>query len=377
MSHNVFSNTSQISGKAGSNKSIARFPDVCMSPPSPPAGPIPIPYPDTSLSSDLKKGSKTVKIGGKPVCLAQKSHYKPSALGNEAATKSFGASVITHVTTGKTVFQSWSMDVKFEGKNVCRHLDLTTSNHNCPPPATPPLVTGEAANFAASQQAIKDGKCPCCGEPLHSYQKGPDGNALKTVTEDKFYASITKPFDSKAQQLADAPESVRKTLATKMLKAGDKDMRFIAEGQDPSIANVINAKKEHYNDRVNELKKLRDANPDCPNLSKTKDSGCGTHFVLPSGYHEFTLEDGSKVSRTYAEQCEAEFSDGKRNTAKRDWEKANPSHAKCARKEPVNHKTPKQAGGCNSVGNLIPDSFVPEGDCARIETLQTELHNAN
>ena len=57
MSHNVFANTWQIAGKSGNNKSIARFPDVCLSPPSPPARPIPIPYPDTSFSTDLMEGS--------------------------------------------------------------------------------------------------------------------------------------------------------------------------------------------------------------------------------------------------------------------------------------------------------------------------------
>ena len=95
MSHNVFANTWQIAAKAGMNKSIARFPDVCLSPPGPPAGPIPIPYPDTSFSTDLKEGSQTVKIAGQPVALAQQSYYKPSVLGNEAATRSFGTSVVT------------------------------------------------------------------------------------------------------------------------------------------------------------------------------------------------------------------------------------------------------------------------------------------
>ena len=111
MTRNVFANMWEIAAQSGMNKSIARFPDVCLSPPSPPAGPIPIPYPNTSFSTDLKEGSGTVKIGGKPVALAQKSYYKPSVLGDEAATRTFGASVITHQITGKTVFQAWSMDV--------------------------------------------------------------------------------------------------------------------------------------------------------------------------------------------------------------------------------------------------------------------------
>ncbi len=79
MTKNVFAGTWEIAAENGMNKSIARFPDVCMSPPSPPAGPIPIPYPDTSFSNNLKSGSSTVKIGGKGAALAQKSYYKAGA----------------------------------------------------------------------------------------------------------------------------------------------------------------------------------------------------------------------------------------------------------------------------------------------------------
>lgn len=144
MTHDVFANMMEIAGKGDVNKSIARFPDVCLSPPSPPAGPVPVPYPDTSFSTDLKKGSVTVLLGGKPAALAQKSYYKPSALGNEAATRSFGASVVTHQITGKTYFKAWSMDVKIEGKAVCRHLDITTSNHGSDPPGTPPAPSASS-----------------------------------------------------------------------------------------------------------------------------------------------------------------------------------------------------------------------------------------
>lgn len=132
MGNEVFANGNEIACKSGDGKVIAAFPDVCLSPPSPPAGPIPVPYPDTSFSKDMKNGSKTVKIDGKEVMLKDKSFYKTSPLGNEAATKSLGAGVVSHVITGKTYFVAWSMDVKFEGKNVDRHIDLTTSNHASP-----------------------------------------------------------------------------------------------------------------------------------------------------------------------------------------------------------------------------------------------------
>jgi uncharacterized Zn-binding protein involved in type VI secretion len=159
MPHEVYANGMEIAGQAGMNKSIARFPDVCLSPPGPPAGPIPVPYPDTSFSSDLKEGSATVKLGGKPAALAQQSYYQPSALGNEAATRAWGMNVVTHQITGKTYFQAWSMDVSIEGKHVCRHVDMTTSNHASYPGGTPPFSTQE--NMALSRLA--EDKCPCCG----------------------------------------------------------------------------------------------------------------------------------------------------------------------------------------------------------------------
>lgn len=128
MGANVFANSREISGKASSNKSMAAMPDVCLSPPSPPAGPIPIPYPNFSQASDTSSGSKKVKIAGKEVGLKNSSNYKKSK-GDMAATRSFGMGLVTHTLEGKTKHAAWSFDVKFENKNVIRHLDLTTHNH--------------------------------------------------------------------------------------------------------------------------------------------------------------------------------------------------------------------------------------------------------
>ena len=94
MGCDVYANSDEIACKAGDGKVIAAFPDVCLSPPSPPAGPVPIPYPNTSFSKDMKNGSKTVKINKKEVMLKDQSFYKTSPLGDEAATKTLGAGVI-------------------------------------------------------------------------------------------------------------------------------------------------------------------------------------------------------------------------------------------------------------------------------------------
>ncbi len=166
MTSTVYANNNAIAAKAGLGKVIAAFPDVCMSPPAPPAGPVPIPYPNTSFARDLKAGSKTVKIGGKPLALQDQSYYKSSPLGNEAATRSFGASVVTHQISGKTYFAAWSMDVKVQGKNVCRHLDLTTSNHASQPGATPPNPNIEAMDMGRLED--EENTCGCCGGAKHS-----------------------------------------------------------------------------------------------------------------------------------------------------------------------------------------------------------------
>lgn len=177
MTNNVYANKNAVAAKAGQGKVIAAFPDVCMSPPAPPAGPVPIPYPNTSFARDLKAGSKTVKVGGKPLALQDQSYYKSSPLGNEAATRSFGASVVTHQISGATYFAAWSMDVKVQGKNVCRHLDLTTSNHASQPGATPPNPNTEAMEMGELED--EENMCGCCGKEKHA-QGSP-------MTFDEFY----------------------------------------------------------------------------------------------------------------------------------------------------------------------------------------------
>ncbi|MBO9685063.1 DUF4150 domain-containing protein [Roseateles chitosanitabidus] len=131
MSRKVYANGREISAKKDDNKAICSMPDVCLSPPGPPAGPIPIPYPNTAQASDTDGGSRSVKIGGGEVGLKNVSTYKKST-GDEAATKSFGMSVISHNIQGPLKHAAWSMDVRIEGQNVIRHMDMTTQNHSNP-----------------------------------------------------------------------------------------------------------------------------------------------------------------------------------------------------------------------------------------------------
>ncbi|NOQ63956.1 MAG: DUF4150 domain-containing protein [Methyloprofundus sp.] len=176
MANDVFANGRELSCKAGSGKTICSFPDVCFTPPQTPATPpgIPIPYPNTGFASDTTKGSKKVKISRKEVMLKNKSYYKKST-GDETGCAS-KKGLISSKNRGKVYFQSWSMDVKIEGKNVDRHLDITTNNHGSLPGNTPPWpfldsmaigTSGKAENSCAGDKAKQETACegqdPCPG----------------------------------------------------------------------------------------------------------------------------------------------------------------------------------------------------------------------
>src|SRR5712675_251784 len=101
MGNEVYANMMEVSCKAASGKSICAFPDVCFTPPQTPATPpgVPIPYPNTGMSSDCTDGSKTVQISGQEAMLKDKSCFKKST-GDEAGSAP-KKGVITSKTTGK------------------------------------------------------------------------------------------------------------------------------------------------------------------------------------------------------------------------------------------------------------------------------------
>jgi len=138
MGNDVYANMMEVSCKAAAGKSICAFPDVCMTPPQTPATPpgVPIPYPNTGLASDTSDGSTSVKISSQEIMLKNKSSFSKSA-GDEAGAAPMKG-VVTHKNAGKVYFSMWSMDVKAEGENVVRMMDLTTHNHGSQGPNTPP-----------------------------------------------------------------------------------------------------------------------------------------------------------------------------------------------------------------------------------------------
>jgi hypothetical protein len=357
MSHEVYADGMEIAGKATMNKSIARFPDVCLSPPSPPAGPIPVPYPDTSFSSDLKEGSQTVKLGGESAALAQQSYYQPAVLGDEAATKTLGMNVVTHQITGKTYFQAWSMDVLIEGKNVCRHVDITTSNHASPPPGSP----GAPSIDKQTLELIKEGKCPCCEKPLHPNQVDEHGTPYQPITEQDYYERRGAEAEATMQAKLDSiPGDIEAGMAYTQNPAS---LAFVQKRTAEQLQEVKDARATVAN--------ARNIDPPCENLHNPKDAKCGTHFdmkrtlrsLAPPGTEE------KAIKKTVRENVLG-FTDSVKKDCREIWRAKG---RKIGKSSPVNHMTPLSAGGC-PIGqkNLIPSDALSD-DCKKVDAAQTKL----
>jgi Domain of unknown function (DUF4150) len=138
---------------ASSNGTTIAFPDVCKTPS--PAGPIPIPYPNIAKSSDTASGTTKVKCDGNPTCVKD-SNFSMST-GDEAG--SAGGGVASNKIKGKAEFVMFSMDVKFEGKNVARAFDIMLHNDKNTPPF--PVLQGPAVATAVPKH-----ECAVCNKPL-------------------------------------------------------------------------------------------------------------------------------------------------------------------------------------------------------------------
>ncbi|EKL0722938.1 DUF4150 domain-containing protein [Citrobacter freundii] len=153
METQVYINDREASSKASDGVSKAAFPDPCWTPPSPPAGPIIVPYPNTAYASTMKAGTTTVFICNSMVAKEDISYFSTST-GDEGATQTQPKGVKTGVIKGKAYFKSWSPNVKFEGKCVARHEDLMTHNHGSDPGNT--LVTTYRDTLNMPEQCKKE-----------------------------------------------------------------------------------------------------------------------------------------------------------------------------------------------------------------------------
>jgi hypothetical protein len=313
----VFANSREISGKATGNESLAAMPDICLSPPSPPAGPIPIPYPNFSKASDTDKGSKTVKIRGKPAGLKNKSNYKKSK-GDEAATRNFGMGVVTHKIQGASEHMAWSMDVKIEGANVLRLMDMTTHNHGSPPfnlaltmnKAAFQPATGDDSNCDTLQNRAENrekGEAPPetrtskQGEPTtHTaghFQSG--DQAFKMISSSK--ASDSKVWNHYSKGLPNGgkdtksktcpPEFEYKAQGTKNSKSNHTEARMIEDifsglspnsGPPGSRGTLTMAIDHEFKNDAGDIEVDNNPCPDCHNII-CKAVECGLNVVLCKG----------------------------------------------------------------------------------------------
>src|SRR3954447_3645328 len=106
MGDTVFINGRAAVHKGSAGKSIA-FPDVCLCPPTPPAGPVPTPLPNNVKAADLDGGATSVLIEGNPA--GKKSSFFKLSTGNEVSRPT-GGGVASHGVQGQARFIAGSMN---------------------------------------------------------------------------------------------------------------------------------------------------------------------------------------------------------------------------------------------------------------------------
>ncbi|AZC31742.1 DUF4150 domain-containing protein [Pseudomonas chlororaphis] len=248
MANEVYANNMEVSCKAAAGKSIACFPDVCFTPPQAPPTPtgVPIPYPNTGMAKDTTNGTRTVKITGKEVMLKDKSYFKTS-YGDEAGNAP-KKGVITNKIKGRVYFTSWSMDVKFEGKNVVRNMDLTTHNHGSNPGNTPPT--------SYSDGMVVPKNDPNCKE-LQKNMSDEHNNLPKSINLIHVGDGPGKPSTLAVADIQESNKghsgvSASKVIASRKAKWGGKYANYakgIKRGQASNVRRCGDGEPFVYNDK--------------------------------------------------------------------------------------------------------------------------------
>lgn len=109
--------------KGSNGISTATIPDVCLTPT--PTGPVPIPYPNIAMSSDLTDGTTTVEADGGNMCANYGSQFMKST-GDEPGVN---GGVASGTFIKEATWITFSFDVKLEGKAACRLTDKMFHNH--------------------------------------------------------------------------------------------------------------------------------------------------------------------------------------------------------------------------------------------------------
>jgi len=116
---NIVKNMSAVN-KSRALKDAAFLQEICQS--APPAGPVPIPYPNVGKATDTTDGTKKVKIDDKDVTLKDKSSYKKST-GDEPGTDKLGIGKINgeKLSKYKDLAKEGLKKIKDESEKILRY----------------------------------------------------------------------------------------------------------------------------------------------------------------------------------------------------------------------------------------------------------------
>jgi len=155
--------------KQSTGFSAASLPDVCKTPS--PGGPVPLPYPNVALATDLAKGTTTVKADGGNMCAIYGSEFAKST-GDEPGT---AGGVASSTFIKEATWITYSFDVKLEGQGACRLTDKMFHNHQNT------VNAGGAVNPPLSAADLK-AKLEQCDEAKQVYEKAKKANGGKDPT---------------------------------------------------------------------------------------------------------------------------------------------------------------------------------------------------
>ncbi|HDH04682.1 MAG TPA: DUF4150 domain-containing protein [Nitrospirae bacterium] len=188
-------------GSMGIAKST--IPDVCKTPS--PGGPVPIPYPIiVSMSSDLKKGTKTVKVDGKKMAAVKGSEFS-RCTGDEPGTAGGGVKSSTNMK--EATWLLYSFDVKLDGKNACRLSDKMMMNHG-----------NTACLGGIAQQPVAGANIPECRAAARQAKNAED--KAPEYRKNKPFVSAGSCFESKDGRRLLMGSSISETRGDKYKEMG-------------------------------------------------------------------------------------------------------------------------------------------------------------
>ncbi len=182
-------NNLSLAHKGSNGVSNATLPDVCKTPS--PGGPVPIPYPNISMSNTLAKGTKTVKVDGGMMAAIKGSEYSMS-MGDEPGT---AGGVVSSTFKKESTWITYSFDVKMDGANACRLTDKKFQNHQ------------NTVDMAGDVQPPLTPTPPC---PPHSWARLPDDDTaddrlqkLKNSSQsgDQYNACLAEKYKSQGKSV--------------------------------------------------------------------------------------------------------------------------------------------------------------------------------